>query len=222
MLTGKAAFAAPTLADTIAKVLEKDPLLTALPPQVPSEIRVLLQRCLEKDPERRLRNLADVRIQLEGTIRMLAPVQPRARRISSIWLLAGVAIVAAVVALFAFLRPRDNSPVRAVATEYVPLTNFTDSAVQPSLSRDGRMLTFIRGNDGFLAQGEVYVKLLPNGDPVQLTHDGQDGSTKMSPKFSPDGSQIAYTKAGHESVGKPGSSRPWVVNLGECSQTRPP
>src|SRR5262249_40976823 len=78
--------------------------------------------------------------------------------------------------------------------EYVPLTNFTDSAVQPSLSADGRMLTFIRGDDAFTTDGEVYVKLLPNGDPVQLTHDGNDGTRKMSPKFSPDGSRIAYTR----------------------------
>jgi serine/threonine protein kinase/Tol biopolymer transport system component len=194
MLTGKTAFAAPTLADTIARVLEQDPPLSALPPQIPSEIRVLLQRCFEKNPERRLRNLADVRVRLQGPIKTPAAVQPRGKRISSPWLFAGAAIVAVVLAVFAFLLPRGTAPHRAVATEYVPLTNFTDSAVQPSLSPDSRMLTFIRGNDGFTTHGEVYVKLLPNGDPVQLTHDGQDGLTKMSPKFSPDGSEIAYTR----------------------------
>src|SRR5262249_27428961 len=40
----------------------------------------------------------------------------------------------------------------------------------------------------------VYVKLLPGGTPVQLTH---DGTNKMSPVFSPDGSQVAYTTPGH-------------------------
>jgi serine/threonine protein kinase len=194
MLTGDEAFAGPTLADTIARVLEQDPPLHALPPQIPSGIRVLLQRCLEKDPEKRLRNVGEVRIQIESGLRAEAVEQPQAKRISSTWLLAGAAIVVAVLAVFAFLSPRSSPPHRAVATEYVPLTNFTDSAVQPSLSPDGRMLTFIRGSDYFTTEGEVYVKLLPNGDPVQLTHDGRDGSTKMSPKFSPDGSQIAYTR----------------------------
>src|SRR5262249_49548500 len=89
----------------------------------------------------------------------------------------------------------------------IPLTNFTDSAVQPSLSPDGRMLTFIRGDETFTTAGEVYVKLLPNGDPVQLTHDGHDGSEKMSPKFSPDGSRITYTKL----KGRGSGWETWVV-----------
>ena len=53
------------------------------------------------------------------------------------------------------------------------------------------MLAFIRGDSTFAGPGEVYVKLLPNGEPVQLTH---DGLSKMGPlAFSPDGSRIAYT-----------------------------
>src|SRR5206468_107041 len=44
----------------------------------------------------------------------------------------------------------------------------------------------------FVGPGEIYVKLLPDGEPVQLTH---DGSEKMSPAFSPDGTRIAYTRA---------------------------
>src|SRR6202023_36338 len=38
--------------------------------------------------------------------------------------------------------------------------------------------------------GQIYVKMLPSGEPVQLTH---DDFNKMSPVFSPDGSRIAYT-----------------------------
>jgi len=62
--------------------------------------------------------------------------------------------------------------------------------VQPSLSPDGRMVTFIRGSDPFLDSGQVYVKLLPAGEPVQLTN---DPTAKMSPVFSPDGARIVYT-----------------------------
>ena len=51
-------------------------------------------------------------------------------------------------------------------------------------------ITFIRGPDTFAATGQIYVKMLPDGEPVQLTH---DDSRKMGPVFSPDGSQIAYT-----------------------------
>jgi Tol biopolymer transport system component len=74
----------------------------------------------------------------------------------------------------------------------VQITNFIDSAVSPALSPDGRMLSFIRGPKtfyGLFGPGEIYVKMLPQGDPVQLTRDGR---YKISPAFSLDGSRIAY------------------------------
>jgi hypothetical protein len=46
------------------------------------------------------------------------------------------------------------------------------------------------------------LKLLPGGDPVQLTH---DGTNKMSPTFSPDGSQVAYSVPGHWDT--------WIVSV---------
>jgi Tol biopolymer transport system component len=52
------------------------------------------------------------------------------------------------------------------------------------------MVTFIRGPQTFWGPGQVYVKALPDGEPVQLTRDSSD---KMSPAFSPDGARIAYT-----------------------------
>ena len=52
------------------------------------------------------------------------------------------------------------------------------------------MIAFIRGPDTFVTRGEIYVKMLPDGEPVQLTH---DNLLKMAPAFSPDGSRIAYT-----------------------------
>jgi len=48
----------------------------------------------------------------------------------------------------------------------------------PALSPDGRMLAFLRGSDTFLGRADVYVKMLPNGDPVQLT---RDKTLKLSP-----------------------------------------
>jgi Tol biopolymer transport system component len=74
--------------------------------------------------------------------------------------------------------------------EYTQITHFADSATSPALSPDGRLLTFIRGESTFEGLGEIYLKALPDGEPVQLT---SDGSGKMSPVFSPDGSRIAYT-----------------------------
>jgi eukaryotic-like serine/threonine-protein kinase len=86
----------------------------------------------------------------------------------------------------------------AINKEWEQLTFFRDSVVYPALSSDGRMLAFIRGDNSFLPlgevnsllpRGEIYVKLLPGGEPVQLTHDSK---TKLAPSFSPDNSRIAY------------------------------
>jgi Tol biopolymer transport system component len=75
----------------------------------------------------------------------------------------------------------------------VRITNFSDSVSQPALSPDARMLAFIRGPRTFVGPGQIYVKMLPSGDPVQLTH---DDTPKMSPVFSPDGSRIVYSVEG--------------------------
>jgi len=100
-------------------------------------------------------------------------------------------------------------------TDWVQITNFADAVSQPALSPDGRMLTFIRGPSTFKGPGQVYVKMLPSGDPVQLTH---DDLAKMSPIFSPDGSRIAYTVAKGLAWDtwivpvRGGEPRPWLPN----------
>jgi Tol biopolymer transport system component len=74
------------------------------------------------------------------------------------------------------------------------------------------MLTFIRGPSSFLTKGQVYVKLLPDGEPKPLT---DDNLTKMSPVFSPDGSRIAYTTSPWDTWVVPvlgGEPRRWLPN----------
>jgi Tol biopolymer transport system component len=104
---------------------------------------------------------------------------------------AAVLVLAIVAGAFLFHRSSPR-PVPASA-QWEQLTFFTDSAVYPALSSDGRILAFIRGSDSFIGPGEIYVKLLPGGDPVQLTHDAK---MKLSPSFSPDNSRIVYGVAG--------------------------
>ena len=50
--------------------------------------------------------------------------------------------------------------------------------MSPALSPDGRMLAFIRSDNWWLTPDQIYVKLLPNGEPVQITHDSR-------PKYGP-------------------------------------
>ncbi|GAC1693744.1 MAG: hypothetical protein NVS9B5_36450 [Terriglobales bacterium] len=94
----------------------------------------------------------------------------------------------AAVLLFLFALPRKDPRQPHMAWKQV--TNFSDSATSPAFSSDGRALTFIRGPETFVTPGQIYVKVWPEGEPVQLTH---DASRKQAPVFSPDGSRIAYT-----------------------------
>ena len=65
MLTGKRAFGGETVSDTIAKLLEREPDWEALPSETPRAARRVLRRCLSKDPDHRLHDIADARIELE-------------------------------------------------------------------------------------------------------------------------------------------------------------
>lgn len=84
-------------------------------------------------------------------------------------------------------RPAVTSPV-----EYEPLTDVTDSATAPALSPDGRMLAFIRDGAPFLSSGQIWLKFLPDGESVQLTH---SSVPVFAPTFTPDGTHVAYTSA---------------------------
>jgi eukaryotic-like serine/threonine-protein kinase len=100
------------------------------------------------------------------------------------------AIMAAALA-FAWFRTSSNKP--AANKEWQQLTFFTDAAVYPALSPDGRMLAFIRGENSFFGPGQVYLKILPDGQPKQLTNDTHQ---KLAPAFSPDGSRVTYSAVG--------------------------
>ena len=65
MLTGHAAFAGDTVSDSIAKILESEPDWSALPAAVPTRVRSLIVRCVEKDPRQRLRDIGEARIALQ-------------------------------------------------------------------------------------------------------------------------------------------------------------
>lgn len=116
-----------------------------------------------------------------------SPQKPKASR--KFLVLGAVVVVLLACGAFLLVRSRRLTQITP-DKEWEQLTFFTDSAVYPALSPDGRMLAFIRGSDSFLGQGQIYVKLLPGGEPIQLTN---DDAMKLAPSFSPDGSRIAYS-----------------------------
>ena len=68
MLAGRPAFRGETLSDTLAAILEREPDWSALRGDTPAPVKSLLRRLLEKDARRRLRDIADVRFDLEHAL----------------------------------------------------------------------------------------------------------------------------------------------------------
>jgi eukaryotic-like serine/threonine-protein kinase len=193
MLTGQRAFRKATSAETMSAILNEDPsAISQILPGIPPALHKIVHRCLDKNPEQRFQSASDLAFALEalsesGTSAITAQRQPvKSPRRWMFAVAAGVIVIAAVLALV-FLRHRSAliSP-----SEWVQITNFADSVTSPAFSPDGRMLTFLRGEDTFVTAGQVYVMLLPQGNPSRLT---DDAMMKMSPVFSPDGSTIDYT-----------------------------
>jgi eukaryotic-like serine/threonine-protein kinase len=175
-----------------------------LNPDVPPRLEEIIDKALEKDRKLRYQSAADLQTDLQRLARdtsrshwnalssrqggqkpkELPPPKPKSWKP---YYAAAAALLLTAAAAFLFWR---SSPAGAPASkEWEQLTFFTDSAVYPTLSSDGRMLAFIRGDDSFITAGQVYVKLLPGGEPVQLTHDSR---AKLAPSYSPDNSRISY------------------------------
>jgi serine/threonine protein kinase len=210
MVTGILPFRGETTGLIAEAILNRTPVAPVrLNPDLSPKLEEIINKALEKDRKLRYQNATDLQTDLRRLARDssrshwdassstqeqqktkdLQPVKPKAWKTYSY--VAAAVLVLAVAAAFLFRR---SSPAGVPPSkEWEQLTFFTDSAVYPTLSSDGRMLAFIRGDSSFITTGDLYVKLLPGGEPVQLTH---DSNPKLAPSFSPDNSRISYGLGG--------------------------
>jgi len=192
MLTGRRPFDGGTSSDTIAGILTREPDWTALPAATPAKLRGLLNRCLEKDPKRRLRDIGEARLEIDQlTIEAGKAGSTRHPRRLVPWAVVATALVVLLAGVFAVSSNWRSRPLGPM--QYTQLTNFSDTATAASLSPDGKMVAFIRSGPYFQRPGQIgqiYVKVLPNGEAVRLTDDPRP---KFAPAFTPDGSRVAYS-----------------------------
>ena len=163
LLTGKRAFTGETPSETIAAVLEREPDWQALPAKTPAKIRELLRQCLQKDAGRRLGNIADARSTIEEVQRGWN--RWRARRDCGRGAGAACRWRGSVAA-----RPGASAgPLRVGSAHEVP--RFGEPAGAFAGRPDGGVYS---RQPTFFGPGQIYVKILPDGEPVQLTHDNAD------------------------------------------------
>lgn len=191
MLTGRRLFDAPTISDSLAAVLRSDPDWSALPAAVPPNIRAMLRRCLERDPKRRLHDIADARLELEQPV--VEPSQPgaapAAARPSRLpWVAAAVMAIAAVVV--STVHFREKPPAAPIVRFTVPPPEKGHFNAWIALSPDGRYLGFTgAGPDGI---GRIWVRSLDSLELRALP--GTDGVITFF--WSPDSRYIAFHSGG--------------------------
>lgn len=190
MLSGKKLFSGETVSDTLASVLRQDIHWNDLPSDTSSAIRKLLQRCLERDPNLRLRDIGEARVALSST-KEVEPRSPEVKRSSmAYWILLPILIAAAFLAgRFGFPNQKatKQSDTFPFAEKFTLLTDQTGVETQPSLSPDGRSLAFVKDNNG---KQDIFLVRVGGRNAVNLTPDSTDDDT--SPAFSPDGESIAF------------------------------
>jgi len=195
MLTGRRGFAGDTTADTISAVLKQDPDWQALPGETPAAIRRLLQRCLQRDPKRRLHDIADARIELEdaGAIESVGTSSAGRRSalswpVLTVWtaVVATAAVLAtlAVTSRFTSTAATESSSFETTVTQ---LTNYGGGETSAVISPDGRSFAFVSAHGGTL---DIWLRQVSGGDPIRLTNDPAE---ETDLQFAPDGESIFFT-----------------------------
>jgi serine/threonine protein kinase/Tol biopolymer transport system component len=202
LLTGKQAFRGETIPDTISKVLDGEPDRKALPPSTPSNVHSLLRRCLQKDANRRLHDIADARIEIEEALTTPAPAEPTAAAVAPprpIWRhlipwTASTLVLAAAAgfAVWAFKPPR--VPVLSVSrlTIILPAGQRLAALDQPAIaiSPDGKKIVYV----AIQGAGPQQLFLRPLDIQASKPIAGTEGA--VAPFFSPDGQWIGFFAGG--------------------------
>jgi Tol biopolymer transport system component len=212
MLTARLAFPGDTVSDTIAKILERDPDWSALPAATPEAVRRVLLRCLAKKPQQRLRDIGDVRIEIDALDQVLpvdvgttTAASARSRRIALPWAVAAV-LAAGFLAWQAGRMVRSPENPLANAT-FTPFTNWEGSEEGAEISPNGELVAFLSDREG---EFDLWVSQVGTGVFHNLTRDfpalASSGSIVRKLGFNADSSQIWFNPGD----GKPPAIVPWT------------
>jgi serine/threonine protein kinase len=197
-LTGRQAFPpGETVSDAIAAILSEEPNWSALPATVPSGIQSLLERCLRKDPRRRLHDIADGRIELEDASQDKLSSRHRASRQRGVWFFAAGALLFFLLSVVLLIPVLRNTPLRAPSlvrftisppenVRFLASTTPDAAAVPwPALSPDGRHLAFIATQN---SKQLLWIYSFESGSSRPLS--GTEEATQ--PFWSPTSDMIAF------------------------------
>jgi serine/threonine protein kinase len=186
MLAGRPAFADEDATTTLARVLERETDMRALPQTMSPAVRHAIKLCLEKDKRKRISHIRDVKLALEGafeTAESLTAVSPSAR---PAWIAAfAVAALSAVVLAIPALQHLRETPLPTIETRLdivTPSTNYPESF---ALSPDGRQIVFVASG---AKSSQLWLRSLTTGTAQPLS--GTEGA--WLPFWSPNSRSIGF------------------------------
>ena len=204
MLTGRLAFPGETASDTIARILGSEPDWSAIPKATPAHLRRLLLRCLAKDPKRRLRDMADVGIEIDsadeappGLSRNVdaAGSTPGSRSAWTMWTpwVLVAALAAAVAAVWEIRSPvGPGNPLDSA--RFTRLTDWESTEGDAEISPDGRFVAFISDREG---EFDLWISQIGTAEFRNLTADlpslGPPSDLFRTVGFTGDGAEIWFS-----------------------------
>jgi len=201
MTTGKRAFEGKSAVSVAAAILEKEPEpIKTLQPMTPPALERAVTKCMAKDPDQRWQNAGDLGSELSwilesgahpGTIAAPAPIGTRGSRELSAWILALVALIAAVtIGVIHFSRPESRLVVRSQinAPEKFRFNFVGDNGGPPVISPDGKLVVFSALVDG---KSQLYLRSIGKLSLAALP--GTEGG--IFPFWSPDSRSVAFFTA---------------------------
>jgi serine/threonine protein kinase len=195
MLSGRRAFLRETMAETMTAILKEEPEeVTEINSKVPPQVGRIVQRCMEKKPERRFQSASDLCFALEtlstrsgSQFSASAPVTVRGRnRERLVWIvITGLISLVAVAATIAYFR---RPQVDVAAMRFVIPAAEKGAFLDPSISPDGRSLVYRTSAEG---KPQLWIRHLDSLAPQPLPGTDKTDSW-LFPFWSPDGRQIAF------------------------------
>jgi len=200
MLTGRRAFDGDEISDILAAVLRQDIDWTAVPVDTPPRLRRLLERCLDRDPKTRLRDIGEARVLLSSPLSNVsdpaaATREPKAAgtargRYAFGWAAAGLVIGAGMaVATVWSAGGFSGAEVADRAQEFAfqRLTNLPGPEMHPDISPDGRQVLYTSKAAG---SRDIYLLRVGGARAINLTADSTAEDEQA--RFSPTGDQIVF------------------------------
>ena len=196
MLSGRHCFDGKTVSHILVHVIEQEPDWARLPASLPGGLRDLLKRCLEKDPARRLRDIGDVRLLLQGmaeqppaSTQSVHAATAARHGIHQRWLWLGLVLfflsTAALGALYFWPKPAPHAGVIRFEIAHAGDLVFSDNF---ALSPDGRSLAFIPTN-----RAQLWIRSMDGLDPRPIQGTEAVGGAIF---WSPDSRYIVFWSDG--------------------------